>query len=103
MGTNSEPAMAQKQGRERAWDEQHVVEPGVKENDMQVWLHQPAVQRVERAGGEKERVAKIGERFHSNAKMRRPKPRPSEAFSKMTSTRLSRAFIGVYCTSRINF
>ena len=61
---------------------------------MQMWLYDPAIQCVKRAG-EEEEGAKIGEPFHSNARMTKPKPAASATLNRKMSMNLSRMFINV--------
>jgi hypothetical protein len=83
-----EEVVDEKEGRQRAGDEEGVVEPVMEEGDMDVGLDEPAVGGVERAAGEEERVEQIGEPLHSSANMTRPKPRPSRTLSKMVMERV---------------
>ena len=78
-----EEVMHEKQRGHRAGDEECVIEPIMKEGEMDVRFDKPAVGGVERAAGQEERVKQVGEPLHSRASMTSPKPRPRRTLSKM--------------------
>ena len=80
-----EPFVDNQQRRQRARDEQHVIEPAGEEIGLQVWLYQPAIHDVERTADEDERIAQETKRTHSRASMMAPKPAASASLMQSDS------------------
>src|SRR3954465_6788913 len=72
MAAKFQPAVEQKERRERARDEQPVIEPGVKEGLMKMRLETESIQPIEAAPKQEEGITQITESVHSNAKITRP-------------------------------
>ena len=73
MKTQPEQAMKPKERRQRAGNQQQVIEMIVKESDMHMRLDEPSVRCVERAANEEQLVPQVGEPFHSNERITNPK------------------------------
>jgi hypothetical protein len=69
----SQPPLQQKQHRQRARHQQHIIEMVVHEPAMRVRFDEPAVQRIKRTAEQAEGVANVPEFFHSSAKITNPK------------------------------
>ena len=81
----TQPALRHEQRRQRARDEQSVVEPEPKQSEVRVWFDAPAVQRVECAAAHAERIERIAEALHSNARMPKPNAAPNSSLKVMIS------------------
>jgi acetylglutamate kinase len=77
----SRPTMGQQQQRQRAWNQQHIIEPIMKKSDVRMRLYQPAIDRVKRAGGLKKRIKNVTESLH-RARRTNPNPNPSSNFKR---------------------
>ena len=53
--------------RERARDQPEVVKVGMEKLAGQMWLEQPAVERVRGAAEEEQRIAEVAEALHVKA------------------------------------
>jgi len=80
----AKPSMRQQHNRQRARDEQRIVEPIVEERNIHVWFDEPAIDGVERARRHKQWVTHVSKPFHSNAMMISPNPSPIEIFKNKT-------------------
>jgi hypothetical protein len=85
MTAQIEPPMRLKQRRQRAGNQQEIVEPEPKEMKVSVRFDTPPVKRVEGAAGEAQRVSSVAERLHSNAMITRPKPAANRIFKPSTN------------------
>jgi hypothetical protein len=72
VGTKSKPSLKQQNRRQRARNQQEVVEVIVKEMVMDMRLKHPTIECIERARHKKKSVAQILETFQSKAMMRNP-------------------------------
>ena len=80
----AKPSMRQQHNRQRARDEQRIVEPIVEERNIHVWFDEPAIDGVERARRHKQWIAHVSKPLHSNARMISPNPSPIEIFKNKT-------------------
>lgn len=81
VSAQPEPSLRHQHDGQRARDKQRVVEPILEERGLHSRFHPPAIQRIQGARGEKQRIANISERLHNNARITRPKPSPNRIFS----------------------
>lgn len=89
VAAQTEPALQEQDRREGAGNQQSVIEPRMKKNDVAMRLDQPAIGRVKQAANQTKRIEHISKAPHSNAKMSRPKPNPSSNFSKKTFEKIT--------------
>jgi len=68
----AQPALHQQQRRQRAGNQQHIVEITVEEKVVNARLEAPAVDGVKQAGQEKQAVAQITESLQRSARIARP-------------------------------
>src|SRR5665213_1452037 len=85
----SKPALNQQKRRKGAGNEQQVIEPAMKENDMTMRLDQPSIRRIKQATNQTEGIKDITKSPHSSARMTRPKPNPSRTFNKRTFEKIT--------------
>lgn len=74
MVAETQPALQPEQERQRAGNEQQIIEVTPDKGRMHVWLDRPPIQRVKRATRQAQRVAPVTKWFHSNARMISPAP-----------------------------
>lgn len=89
MTSQTQPALRQQDRRQRARNQQRVIEPGMKENDVAMRLDQPAIGRVKRATNQAQRIEDIPKPPHNKARMIKPKPNASSTLSKMTFKKIT--------------
>lgn len=80
----AKPSMRQQHNRQRARDEQRIVEPIVEERNIHVWFDEPAIDGVERARRHKQWITHVSKPLHSNASMISPNPSPIAIFRSKT-------------------
>ena len=82
MFTQPEPTLEPKQERQRARNQQQIVEVTAEKVRMNVRLHQPAIQRIKNTGRQKKRIAPVGESFHNKAMIAVPASRAIASLSR---------------------
>src|SRR5688572_18856651 len=80
----AKPSMREQRDRQRARDQQRVVEPIVEKGNIDMRFDQPAIDRVERASRHKQWITHVSKPLHSKARIMSPKPSPIEIFKNKT-------------------
>jgi hypothetical protein len=83
MPAQPQPAMGEQKRRQRAGNEQRVIEPIMEKGRGDMRPHHPSIQHIQRACAQKKRIAQIEEPLHNNARIRTPNPIAKAAFAKM--------------------
>ena len=61
-----------KHQRQRAGNQQAIVKLTAQKRRVNPWFHEPAVDCIKSAGGEKKRIAPVAEPFHKRAIIKKP-------------------------------
>ena len=80
-----QPAMDLQQRRQRARNQEQIIEPEPKEWEVREWFKAPPVQRVEPTTRQTKRIQRVTEFFHRSARMAKPKPNAKRIFNDSTS------------------
>jgi hypothetical protein len=80
MIAQSQPAVQQQHRRQRAREQQYVIEPRMKKRQVRMRLDLPAIQDVERAAADKQRIDEIAKPSHSVQMMISPEASPIATF-----------------------
>src|SRR5436190_331634 len=78
---DTQAALQPKQRRQGAWNQQRIGKPVMEKRDCDVRLYHPAIQRVQGAAGDEERVAEVPKGPHSRTRMMSPKPSARTSFT----------------------
>lgn len=80
--SQAQPTLRQQHRRQRARDEQPVIEPAPEQRQMRVRFDAPAVQRIQDTTSHAQRVEHVTEGLHSKAIMITPAPSASNSFKE---------------------
>jgi len=79
-----EPALQQQERRQRARNQQHIVEIIAHKRAVHARFNYPSVQHIKAAAKQKQRISQITEGLQSRARMTNPNPTATTNFSKST-------------------
>ena len=83
--------MHKQERRQGARNKEDVIEPRVKKNYVAMRLDQPAINGIQRAADEKQRIKNVSEPPHNNARIMRPNPKPSKTFNSRILVKITPA------------
>jgi len=73
--------MQQEHGRQRAGNQQQIIEPRMEKRQVRMRLDFPSVERLQRAADQEKRIGQIAEPSHSVQMMISPDPSPITTLS----------------------
>lgn len=85
MRAQLQPTIDLEQGRQRARNEEQVIEPKSEEGNVSVWLNSPTIERIKRATHHAQRIEYVTKPLHSRARIAMPKPVANRTFKAITS------------------